>query len=144
MQDTTANTTVESRAAEHAARAGFTLIELLIVIAILGTLAAMVMPNFTGTTEKAKVAATRNSIGGIFSAIQQYETTTSKLPNSFDDLTAGDDDHPPFLQKSKLNDDWGTPFQFKKTGKWKIEVRSAGPDAQMGTEDDIFDRNYDD
>lgn len=128
---------------EHAAREGFTLIELLIVITILGALAAMVLPNFTGVTEKAKIGTTRGSIGGIFTAIQRYETETDKVANGFDDLTAGDDDHPPYLQKSKLNDEWGNPFRFTKKGKWKIEIRSAGPDGVMDNEDDIFDRNYD-
>lgn len=120
---------------------GFTLIELLLVIAILGILAGIVVPNIAGKPEEAKIAATRSSIGGIIQAVQAYEISASKMPDSLDDLTVETDSHAALLSKSKLVDPWGTPFQYTKKTRFTFEVRSAGPDAQMGSDDDIFDSN---
>lgn len=118
-------------------RAGFTLIELLLVIAILGTLAAVVMVNVAGQGEQSKVTAARTSIANISTAIQSYEVTQGRFPESLDDLTVATETHAALLKKNALNDPWGTPFQYKKVSKFEFELRSAGPDAQIGTEDDI-------
>lgn len=125
----------------RAARAGFTLIELLLVIAILGILAGIVVPNIAGRPEEAKIAATRASVGGIIQAVNQYEISAAKFPDSLDDLTVETETRAALLQKSKLIDPWGTPYQYTKKSRFSFEVRSAGPDAQMGTEDDIYDSN---
>lgn len=117
--------------------AGFTLVELLLVITILGILAAMVVPQFTGQGETARIAATRGSISGICTAISTYEVTVGKFPETLDDLTVETDTRAALLEKNSLGDAWGNPFQYKKLSKFKYEVRSAGPDGQMGTEDDI-------
>ncbi len=120
-----------------AARSGFTLIELLLVIAILGTLAAVVMTNFTGQGEQSKVTATRTSIANIGTAIQAFEVTAGHFPDNLDELTVATETRAALLKKDSLADSWGTPFQYKKTSKFEFEIRSAGPDAQMNTEDDI-------
>ena len=118
-------------------RAGFTLVELLLVVTILGILAAVVVVNFSGQGEKARINATRTSIANIGVAISSFDATKSKLPESLDELTVEDANGAALLDKKNLNDSWGTPFQYKKTGKYKYELRSAGPDAQMNNEDDI-------
>ncbi|MBR0057353.1 MAG: type II secretion system protein GspG [Kiritimatiellae bacterium] len=125
----------------RAAREGFTLIELLLVIAILGILATIVVPNIAGKPEEAKIAAARSSIGGIITAVQAYEVAVGKLPDSLDDLTVETDTRAALLSKSKLFDPWGSEYKFSKKTKFTFEVRSAGPDGQMGSEDDIYDTN---
>ncbi len=122
---------------ENNKRSGFTLIELLLVIAILGTLAAVVMNNFAGQGEQSKVSATRTSIANIGTAIQAYEVTSGSFPNSLDDLTVATDTRAALLKKDSLFDSWGNAFQYSKKGKFEYEVRSAGPDGQMNSEDDI-------
>ena len=51
---------------------GFTLMELIIVIAILGILAAIALPKFSGFTEKAKEAADKATAATISNAVKLY------------------------------------------------------------------------
>lgn len=127
----------EKKAKNRHSKSGFTLIELLLVIAILGTLAALVIPNLGGQSEGAKITATRTSISGITSAVNAYEVRAGRFPESLDDLTVETENNAALLEKDKLVDPWGTPFTYKKVSKFKFEIRSAGPDGQMSTEDDI-------
>ena len=118
-------------------RSGFTLVELLLVVCILGILAAVVIPNVIGHDEEARRQATRTSITAIEQAVQIFAMRhNGKLPDSLDELTAGTDDKPGLLREGALNDSWGTPFQYTKTGK-KFKIVSAGPDGEIGGEDDI-------
>ena len=118
-------------------RKGFTLVELLLVITILGILATVVVMNTRGIGEKANIAATRTSIAAICTAVDTFDATRSRLPESLDELTTETADSPALLNKANLNDSWGHPLQYKKVSKFKYTVTSAGPDGQAGTEDDI-------
>jgi hypothetical protein len=42
--------------------------------------------------------------------------------------------------KGELVDDWGTPFFFHQLSGTQMEIRSAGPDKQMWTADDVIVR----
>jgi general secretion pathway protein G len=61
---------------------GFTLVELLIVVIILAILAAIVVPQFTATTDDAKVAALDSTLGNIRSAIDLYYQQHGKYPGA--------------------------------------------------------------
>lgn len=120
-------------------RAGFTLVELLLVITILGILGTMVMVNLGDPSGEARIAATKQSIGQIQQAIEVYRMRVGRgLPKTLEDLTKGINDDEPLLKAGSLNDAWGQPFEYKLEGK-KYSIRSAGPDGQMNTEDDITD-----
>jgi general secretion pathway protein G len=119
------------------ARAGFTLVELLLVVTILGILAAVVVVNFAGQGEETRRNTTRASIAAIGTAIQAYEVRMGRYPETLDELTVSTESMAALLDKARLTDSWATPFQYKKTGRFDFEIRSAGPDAQMNTEDDI-------
>ncbi len=51
---------------------GFTLIELLIVVAIIGILAAIAVPNFLNAQVKAKIARVQNDQRAVATALEQY------------------------------------------------------------------------
>jgi len=46
-------------------------------------------------------------------------------------------DHPAIKGRGELCDRWGTPFFFHALSGTRMELRSAGPDRQMYTDDDL-------
>ena len=55
------------------AKSGFTLVEILIVVVILGILAAIVIPQFTGASTEAKESALVSNLQSIRSQIELYK-----------------------------------------------------------------------
>lgn len=47
------------------------------------------------------------------------------------------DDHPAFNEKGQLVDRWKTPLYIHAASRDRLEIRSAGPDQKMWTEDDL-------
>jgi len=64
---------------------GFTLVELIVVIAIIGILAAVLIPSITGYIEKARVSAAQQELRGIVSIHRNWlsEKEYSELTDSF-------------------------------------------------------------
>ncbi len=60
---------------------GFTLIELLIVVVILSTLAAIVVPSFVGTRKPTNDAVHAASINGVRDAIERYVLDHGEYPS---------------------------------------------------------------
>ncbi len=62
------------------AKNGFSLIEMLIIIAIIGTLASIVLSNVRTAKEKAKIARAKQEVRQIYNAITLLETDTEEWP----------------------------------------------------------------
>ncbi len=67
-------------------RTGFTMVELMAVLIILGLLAGVVVKNFVGQTEKAKVTTTKASLRQLASAVNQFYMDTSRYPTEDEGL----------------------------------------------------------
>ena len=134
---------------------GFTLLEIMVVVVILGLLAAMVLPNVLGNKEKADVQKTVADIVSIENALDMYKLDNGIYPTTEQGLealvTAPTIDPEPrnyrdggYLKRLP-KDPWRNDYILLSPGEHgKIDVFSAGPSGQAGTDDDIGNWNLQD
>ena len=139
------------RTTRRRSRAAFTLMEVLLVLAILGVIAAMVVPQLVGRQQKANIDATKLSINGLEQALKlyaldhdgEYPPTNQGLeallvPPANDPKWKG-----PYLEKANQlpSDAWKNPFQYEYPGQHQAtggaDIYSWGPDKTPNTDDDI-------
>jgi type II secretion system protein G len=97
-------------------RKGFTLIELLIVIAIIGIVAAIAIPNLMVALQKGKQKATMGDMKSIGTAVESYITDNYMAPGAGTITTAFGLKVflIPFHTKTiPTKDSWGGDFQFQ-------------------------------
>ena len=132
----------------RAGSAAFTLIELLLVVTILGILAAIVVPRMVGRGEDAKKAAAQTQIAGFKTALNTYEVDNGEFPkgaNGLADLISrprsAQNWKGPYLDSDTVPlDPWQHPYSYTCPGRHNpssFDIASAGPDGQLGNEDDI-------
>ena len=136
------------RVLRRRAQAAFTLVELLLVLVILGILAALVLPKFTGRTEQARTTAAQTQISTFGTALDAYEVDTGSYPRGNDGLSQlimqpsdVTNWRGPYLKSDIPLDPWGHPYVYEFPGKVNpsgYDIRSMGPDGQAGTNDDII------
>ncbi|HEU4400622.1 MAG TPA: type II secretion system protein GspG [Candidatus Polarisedimenticolia bacterium] len=100
---------------------GFTLIELLIVVAIIGLLAAIAMPNLMNALQRAKQAKTVADMREIGAALEKYAVDNNTYPHGLTDAGAAEVStflSPLYLRAVPPGDGW--------KNRWHIDTTSNG------------------
>jgi general secretion pathway protein G len=128
------------------------MVELLLVLVILATLAAIVVPKFAGRTQQARITAAATELSGLETALDAFEVDNGYYPKGADGLRLlleQPADTPnwrgPYLKKAIKSDPWGNPYVYECPGRKNpsgYDLLSMGPDGKTGGGDDIT--NWDD
>ncbi len=73
----------------HSKEKGFTLIELMIVVAIVGILAAIAIPNFIGMQKRAKTTEAKSNLGELWTLQEAYRAENDTYVAPSGTLAAG-------------------------------------------------------
>ena len=132
---------------QNRSRRAFTLIELLLVLVILGILAAIVVPKFSGRTEQARVTAAQSQISTFGTALDAFEVDNGFYPKGkggLNDLIVAPNNagnwRGPYLKSEIPPDPWGNAYLYECPGKHNpssYDILSMGPDGRAGGDDDI-------
>lgn len=134
------------RKAKKKSQKGMTLIEIMVVVAIIGSIAALVTVNVLDYLDESKVDTTKIEIKNIEGALEQFKRKHGFYPTSEQGLqalvekpTAGrvPDNYPKAGYIKKLpKDAWGNEFLYVSPGQGHdYEIISLGRDGQEGGED---------
>jgi len=119
---------------------GLTLVEIMVVMAILGTIMAIVAVNVIGQMDEANVMATRLQMGKIEGDLSLYAAKKKgKFPSTSDGLEAA----AKYFPDGKVPvDAWGNEFQYFSPASncdKNFELISYGKDGSQGGEDSNAD-----
>ncbi len=96
----------------------FTLIEVLLVVAMIGTLLALLIPSYINLLDKSRTNRAITDIAKISRELDEFLNANGNLPTTLDEL----------IQNTKpldLIDPWGNPYEYLVIlGKNKSEIQS--------------------
>ena len=124
---------------------GFTLIEIMVVIAILGILAALIVPKIMSRPDEARRVAAKADIGSIMQSLNLYRLDNGRYPTQEQGLRALVEK--PTAEPVPNNwkgggymdrvpvDPWGKEYQYLNPGvHGEVDVFSYGADSRPGGE----------
>jgi general secretion pathway protein G len=124
---------------------GFTLIEIMVVVIIIGLLAAVVVPQFLGRVDDARISKAKQDIQAIETALTMYKLDNFRYPTTEQGLRAlvekpNDETVRNWRAGGYLKrvnkDPWGNDYQYANPGTHggDFDLYSLGADAQPGGE----------
>ena len=135
---------------QHHKHAGFTLIEVMVVLAILGLIAGMVVPNLMSSAGKAKTSKAVSDISKIEQLLDMYKLDNHRYPTTEQGLDAlvekpADDPEPrnypqEGYMKRLESDPWGNDYLYLSPGEnGVVDIYSLGADGEEGGEGENAD-----
>ena len=110
---------------------GFTLVELIVVIAIIGVLAAILVPSMLGYVKKSKVAAANSNAKSLYNACDTALTDMDTAGNT--NVTPGNNTYAGTSDMDKLVKKYfNSVDSFKTSPKFAAYEVSTGKDAILG------------
>jgi general secretion pathway protein G len=120
------------------------MIEIMVVVIVIAILAAIIMPQFLGTTDDAKVSAAKANVSELANAVQRFYLNMDRYPATEEGLKVlltaptGEESkwRGPYISTLPM-DPWGNPFQYRAPGVHQTatyDVWSKGADNADGGE----------
>lgn len=118
--------------------------ELLIVIMIIATLAAMIIPRLITRTEEAKVAKAMGDLSNLGTVLNAFRLDVGRYPTSEEGLEVlrtppqnAQNWNGPYIERSLPLDPWGNAYQYSWPGSYgddSYTLYSFGQDGADGGE----------
>jgi type II secretion system protein G len=110
---------------------GFTLIELLIVVAIIGIIAAIAIPNLLNAIDRGKQKRTMADLRSLGTAVESYSIDNSYYPVAADMAALETSVEPIYIRTAPADDGWGYAFTVAAV-RGEYTLCSAGKDGGGG------------
>ena len=117
-------------------RRAFSLLEMMLVVVIIGLLAGVVVFQFAGQGDKARISTTKTKMKSVMQAIDSYIIENGTVPPSIETLTTGTTPYLKALPKDAWRNDFVYYAESNVPGR-RYTLISLGPDGFEGSEDDI-------
>lgn len=129
--------------ARLALKRGFTLIELMVILAVIGVLAALIVPNVLDRADDSRVTAAQTDVNQLMQALRLYRLDNQMYPTAEQGLQAlvtrptaapVPSNWRPYIERLPT-DPWGRPYQYLNPGiHGTVDVFSFGADGRPGGE----------
>ena len=124
------------------ARTAFTLMEMLLVVAIIGLLAALLVPQLGKQFGKSQVKITTAQLANLAQSVEQFRLDIQRYPTEQEGLKVLVDkplqldtwDGPYLGKKTLPTDGWGREFIYKLDDTFGFRIMSLGADGVEGGE----------
>jgi general secretion pathway protein G len=108
-----------------------TLIEIMVVLAIISLILGGIGVMAVGQWDRARLKQAYNDALQAQTNSELFKVAHNRCPRSIQELVAAG------IVGRMTRDPWGNDYEIRCTDDEQIDVATAGPDREMGTDDDI-------